>query len=95
MHFNRKYSKHPSLEIMNYKICGYFGQRRTISKRKVNANMFSRIITIEGHLNKPVHLWYWLKFYIALTFCCQMIEVYGCIELADSVFLDLRKRQTD
>ena len=64
--FNRKYSKHTSLEIMNYKIGGYFGHSSTISKRKVNSNMFSRKITIVGHLNRPVHLWYWLKFDLAL-----------------------------
>ena len=67
MHFNRKFSKHTSLEIMDYEICVYFSQGSTISKRKVNANMFSRKITIVGHLNKPMHLWYWLKFNIALT----------------------------
>ena len=66
MHFNRKYSKHTSLEIMNYKIGGDYGQGSTISKRKVNANMFSRKITIVGHFNKSVHLWYCLKFNIAL-----------------------------
>ena len=38
--FNRKYSKHTSLEIKNYKIGGYFGQRSTISKRKVNETCF-------------------------------------------------------
>ena len=67
MHFNRKYSKHLSLEIMNNKIGGYFGKRSTVSKRKVNSNIFPRKITIVGHKNKPVHLWHWLKFNIALT----------------------------
>ena len=56
MQFNRKYSKHTSLEIMNYKICDYFVQRRDISNRKVNAKMFSWKIIIVGHLNRPVHL---------------------------------------
>ena len=55
MHFNRKYSKHTSLEIMHYKIGGYFCQRWSISKRNANANMFSLKIIIVGYLNRPVH----------------------------------------
>ena len=83
MHCNRIYSKHTSLEVMNYEIGGYFGQRRCISK-KVNANMFSWKIIIVGLLNRHVHLWYWLKFNKALLVCYQINEVYNCIETADS-----------
>ena len=42
MHFNRKWAKHTSLEIMHNNIGGYFGQRRSISTRKVfYVNMIS------------------------------------------------------
>ena len=54
VYFNRKWAGHTSLEIMHNNIGGYFGQRRSISTRKVNVNMFSWKIMI-GHLNRPVH----------------------------------------
>lgn len=70
VHFNRN-SEHVPLEIMNYKTGGYFGQRGSISKRKINTNKFSWNIIIVGHLNRSVHLLYWLKFNIALPKCSQ------------------------
>ena len=83
MHFNRKYSKHTSLEIINFKIGSYFGQRIGISKRKINAIMFfCKIIIVHvGDLNR--HLWYLLNYYITLLLCCQITDDNGCIETAD------------
>ena len=40
VHFNRKSENNSSLKIMHSNIGGYFGQRRSISTRKVHVNIF-------------------------------------------------------